>query len=362
MTPAVTRAGFHTRVFEVGPPYGATAYEREQQPFGDRRPIGSKPRQRYFHGREVLAVLLEDCRDAGGQRHVPFLSALRRREHQVPIGNFDLVCDVQPSRRVVDLIFGKAEDFALPETAAASQVRHRAVSMGERGPHREGAFSGPRPHAGRCGLGRLNGACLAGVLGEQIVIHGGRKNRGHAREDDAAVRRHGERAFQLAEPVADVRGLEGVEGARPDVRKGVQPKLHRNRGARSRVGRLGCEPLLSVLPECSAADSGIDVLPARHVGLDVSEPRLCEALLSVWERLGFLGAIRADVAGRLEGSVPQSHEGILVPVERNAGSWNMQWRLNCPACGIAEVEQGQVGADHEAVTVHPGFVHFLGQR
>ncbi|WP_159046397.1 hypothetical protein [Streptomyces sp. MMG1121] len=31
----------------------------------------------------------------------------------------------------------------------------------------------------------------------------------------------------------------------------------------------------------------------------------------------------------------------------------MQWQLNCPACGIAEVEQGEVGADHEAVTVHP---------
>jgi hypothetical protein len=49
--------------------------------------------------------------------------------------------------------------------------------------------------------------------------------------------------------------------------------------------------------------------------------------------------------------VPQSHEGILVPVPREGGAWSMQWQVKCPACGIEEVEQGE-GPDHEAVTVH----------
>ncbi|UYB40587.1 hypothetical protein SLV14_003233 [Streptomyces sp. Je 1-4] len=51
--------------------------------------------------------------------------------------------------------------------------------------------------------------------------------------------------------------------------------------------------------------------------------------------------------------MPQTHEGILVPVQRSTGSWNMQWQLKCPACGIEEVEQAEAGGDHEAVTVHP---------
>jgi hypothetical protein len=48
-----------------------------------------------------------------------------------------------------------------------------------------------------------------------------------------------------------------------------------------------------------------------------------------------------------------SHEEILAPAESTDGSWNMRWRLNCPACGIDEVERADETADHEAVTVHP---------
>lgn len=51
--------------------------------------------------------------------------------------------------------------------------------------------------------------------------------------------------------------------------------------------------------------------------------------------------------------MPQAHNGILVPEERNTDSWSMQWRLMCPACGAREVEREARGGDHESVTVHP---------
>ncbi|MEU9787790.1 hypothetical protein AB0H92_43730 [Streptomyces phaeochromogenes] len=48
-----------------------------------------------------------------------------------------------------------------------------------------------------------------------------------------------------------------------------------------------------------------------------------------------------------------SHEEILVPTNSTSGSWNMKWRLKCPACGIDEVERADETGDHEAVTVQP---------
>jgi hypothetical protein len=51
--------------------------------------------------------------------------------------------------------------------------------------------------------------------------------------------------------------------------------------------------------------------------------------------------------------MPMSHAEILVPTERASGSWNMQWRLKCPACRTDEVERADEAGDHEAVTVHP---------
>ncbi|MBO8191382.1 hypothetical protein ITI46_06700 [Streptomyces oryzae] len=47
-----------------------------------------------------------------------------------------------------------------------------------------------------------------------------------------------------------------------------------------------------------------------------------------------------------------SHAEILVPAG-SAGGSSTQWQLNCPACGNEEVEQADVGSDHEAVTVQP---------
>ncbi|WFB08279.1 hypothetical protein LRS74_15370 [Streptomyces sp. LX-29] len=47
------------------------------------------------------------------------------------------------------------------------------------------------------------------------------------------------------------------------------------------------------------------------------------------------------------------HNGTLVPTESAPGSWNLQWKLMCPACGITEVERAADGGDHGSVTVHP---------
>jgi hypothetical protein len=48
-----------------------------------------------------------------------------------------------------------------------------------------------------------------------------------------------------------------------------------------------------------------------------------------------------------------SHEEILVPAESADGSWNMRWRLQCPACGSDAVDRVDETGDHEAVTVQP---------
>lgn len=51
--------------------------------------------------------------------------------------------------------------------------------------------------------------------------------------------------------------------------------------------------------------------------------------------------------------MPMSHAGTLVPTDSAPGSWNLQWKLMCPACGICEVERAADGGDHGAVTVQP---------
>lgn len=51
--------------------------------------------------------------------------------------------------------------------------------------------------------------------------------------------------------------------------------------------------------------------------------------------------------------MPMSHAEILVPAQSAGGSWNMQWQLNCPACGNGSVDRADVADDHEAVTVQP---------
>lgn len=51
--------------------------------------------------------------------------------------------------------------------------------------------------------------------------------------------------------------------------------------------------------------------------------------------------------------MPMSHANTLVPTDSASESWNLQWKLMCPACGISEVEQAAAGGDHGAVTVQP---------
>ncbi|MFJ6759514.1 hypothetical protein ACIQNK_31425 [Streptomyces sp. NPDC091273] len=48
-----------------------------------------------------------------------------------------------------------------------------------------------------------------------------------------------------------------------------------------------------------------------------------------------------------------SHEEILVPTKSTEGVWNKRWQVQCPACGIQEIERAMDGGDHESVAVHP---------
>lgn len=51
--------------------------------------------------------------------------------------------------------------------------------------------------------------------------------------------------------------------------------------------------------------------------------------------------------------MPMSHQDILVPTRSTEGVWNKQWQVQCPACGIQEIERANDGGDHESVAVHP---------
>src|SRR5689334_18985963 len=91
---------------------------------------------------------------------------------------------------------------------------------------------------------------LRGGESEMPVIHGGAQHSAHV----GGERRPGVRApdavlLKLPHPVADVGGLEGPEGARTQVREGVQPQLRLHRGLGVRVSALRFYPAFGVLLE-----------------------------------------------------------------------------------------------------------------
>ena len=105
------------------------------------------------------------------QRYVPRLAPLWEGEDQAVTDDLHLPNDVYHATLAVDVVHGQGKDLALPHSAARAEIDGDRIPLGNLGSYAQYPFAGPRNDLGGIDPGRSHGPCVAGVLGDPLVIY-----------------------------------------------------------------------------------------------------------------------------------------------------------------------------------------------